>query len=290
VIRCLCEELERVRRLSSAALHGAANSQQQPTSPPTATQHQPSPKAHDYPHCASYHRHSKRVAKRPTFLPVSRNCLRPSDPRLCYSTVPKILSCLPARSPRAVFCHQPPTASNARLLSLTAPISWPAGATEKAFLTRLRDSISCLLQSSLAARFSCAILVFSHHRNSGACVAIPHLACPCQDSDVIPLKLDRYRYHPRRISRNHGGYCCRLARRGVCSHERASERPDLADSHPIVDIGRLAQKFNQRCTWIHVGNTAHQWRRSQIVRTTITSDASEKAYIHNPPKSHVLKQ
>ena len=56
-------------------------------------------------------RHGKRVAKRPTFLPVSRNCLRPSDPRLCYS----VLSLSPSPL-RAVFCHQPPTASVARLL------------------------------------------------------------------------------------------------------------------------------------------------------------------------------
>jgi hypothetical protein len=266
VIRCLYEALEGVRRLSVclAALHSvfpAANSQQ-PTPPPTIYRH-PSPAitedtASQHPHRAAY-RHGKRVAKRPTFLPVSRNCLCPPDPRLCCSTVPKSCPVLSPSRLRAVFCHQPPTASDARLLSLTAPISWPAGATEKHLLL---GSISCLLQSSLATRSSSAILVFSPHRNPGACVAIPHLACSRQDSDVIPHKLDRYRYHPRRIFRNHGGHCNRFAHRGVCPDERPSERPDLTESHTIVDVGRLAQKFDQRCTCIHVGNTTQQWRRS----------------------------
>jgi hypothetical protein len=97
--------------------YSAASSQQQPASPPTATQHQPSPKAQDYPHCASYHRHSKRVAKRPTFLPVSRNCLRPSDPRLCYSSLPKILSCLPARRVLCFVISHPQPATPACFLS-----------------------------------------------------------------------------------------------------------------------------------------------------------------------------
>lgn len=181
---------------------------------------------------------------------MSRNCLRPSDPRLCYSILSLSLS-LPARSSDCVLSSatHPQPASNARLLAFSHRANF------------LADSVSCLLQSSLATRFTSAILVFSHHRNPGACVAIPHLACPRQDSDVIPPKLDRYQYHPRRIFRNHGGYCSGLARRGICPHERPSERPDLTDSYPIVDVGRLAQKFNQRCTRIHVGNTTQQWRR-----------------------------
>ena len=91
---------------------------QQPTANISAHRH-PSPAITE--HTASSPRstsprHGKRVAKRPTFLPVSRNCLCPPDPRLCYSvpkSIPKVLS--PSRL-RAVFCHQPPTASVARLL------------------------------------------------------------------------------------------------------------------------------------------------------------------------------
>jgi hypothetical protein len=98
---------------------------EQPTSPSpssTATQHH-QPQHH--PHCASYC-HSKRVAKRSTFLPVSRNCLRPSDPRLCYSILSLSLS-LPARSSDCVLSSatHPQPATPACLLSLTAPISWP---------------------------------------------------------------------------------------------------------------------------------------------------------------------
>jgi hypothetical protein len=163
---------------------------------------------------------------------------------------PEPVSLPPSPLQRLCFViSHPPTASNARLLAFSHRANF------------LADFSSCLLQSFLATRFNSAILVFSHHRNPGACVAIPHLACPRQDSDVIPPKLDRYRYHPRRIFRNHGGYCSGLARRGICPHERPSERPDLTDSYPIVDVGRLAQKFNQRCTRIHVRNTTQQWRR-----------------------------
>jgi hypothetical protein len=164
VIRCLYEALEGVRRLSVclAALHSvfpAANSQQ-PTPPPTIYRH-PSPAitedtASQHPHRAAY-RHGKRVAKRPTFLPVSRNCLCPPDPRLCCSTVPKSCPVLSPSRLRAVFCHQPPTASNARLLSLTAPISWPAGATEKHLLlgsaTPFPACYNPLLRQGPALRF-----------------------------------------------------------------------------------------------------------------------------------------
>ena len=76
-------------------------------------------------------RHGKRVAKRPTFLPVSRNCLCPPDPRLCYS-VPKSI---PVSQPAARCVLSSATHSQRRpLASLTAPISWPAGATEKHLL------------------------------------------------------------------------------------------------------------------------------------------------------------
>jgi hypothetical protein len=99
VIRCLYEGLEAVRRLSSA-LHSAANSQQ-PTSPPTAaTHHRPSRETQ---HSTAQHysryaanRHSKRVAKGIPSCPCLEIAFAPPDPRLCCSTVPKILSCFPA--------------------------------------------------------------------------------------------------------------------------------------------------------------------------------------------------
>jgi hypothetical protein len=230
--------------------------------PSTATHRQPSPKTQHHsiltaPHIATV------SASQKAYLPARVSKL-PLPPRpsalLQYRT--QILSC-PVSQPAARCVLSSATHSQRRPLAFSHRANFLAGwCHREASLTRLRDSISCLLQSSLATRSSSAILVFSPHRNPGACVAIPHLACSRQDSDVIPHKLDRYRYHPRRIFRNHGGHCNRFAHRGVCPDERPSERPDLTESHTIVDVGRLAQKFDQRCTCIHVGNTTQQWRRS----------------------------
>ena len=132
VIRCLYEALEGVTKTPvclSRCLHSVSNNQQ-PTSPPTATHRQPSPNTQSSPRSTSP-RHGKRVAKRPTFLPVSRNCLCPPDPRLCYS-VPKSI---PVSQPAARCVLSSATHSQRRpLASLTAPISWPAGATEKHLL------------------------------------------------------------------------------------------------------------------------------------------------------------
>jgi hypothetical protein len=257
-----CDSLpvRRTRRSKTPVLAPSPSRRcQQPTTANIAAHRHPSPKTQHH-HCAAY-RHGKRVAKK-VYLParVSLEIAFAPDPRLCYSTVPK--SC-PVSQPAARRVLSSATHSQRRPLAFSHRANFLAGwCHREASLTRLRDSISCVLQSSLATRSSSAILVFSHHRNPGACVAIPHLACPRQDSDVIPLKLDRYRYHPRRIFRNHGGYCYGLACRGVSADERPPERPNFSDSHPIVEFGRLAQKFNQRCTWILVGNTAQQWRRS----------------------------
>ena len=263
VIRCLYEALEGVTKTPlclSRCLHSVSNSQQ-PTPPPTATHRQPSPNT----------QHPHRAAHRHATVSASRKGL-PSCPCLEIAFAPQTLgfvtlypsqfprSCLPAGCALCFVISHPQPASPA---CFSHRANFLAGwCHREASLTRLRDSISCLLQSSLVTRSSSAILVFAHHRNPGACVANPHLACFRQDSDVIPHKLDRYRYHPRRIFLNHGGYCDTFARRGICPDERPSERPDLTESHTIVDVGRLAQKFNQRCTWIHAGNTTQQWRRS----------------------------
>lgn len=267
-----------------------ANSQHHRPPPPPITDHRAKHSTAQHSIILATRQIATVSASQKAYLPA-RVLKLPSPPQtLGFVAVPYPKSC-PVSQPAARCVLSSATHSQQRPLAFSHRAIFLAGwCHREASLTRLRDSISRLLQSSLATRSSSAILVFSHPRNPGACVAIPHLAYPRQDSDVIPLKLDRYRYSPRRIFRNHGSYCNRLARRGIRADERPPERPKLTESHTIVDVGRLAQKFDQRCTWTLVGNTTQQWRRPRIVRTTITSYASEKAYIHNPSKSHVLKQ
>jgi hypothetical protein len=120
VIRCLYEALEGVTKtplclsvfLAAFTVFPTANSQR-PTSPPTATHCQPSPNT----------RHPHRAAHRHATVSASRKGL-PSCPCLEIAFAPQTLGFVtlypsqflsPSRL-RAVFCHQPPTASVARLL------------------------------------------------------------------------------------------------------------------------------------------------------------------------------